>query len=376
MAMRMFRLLLASFFVFVLINPIFADLNDTCVVQPFPPTCKSYTLPSNEIASNIKMLCNEMTGNMAGCTINNVCTNTASLKYDKYCNSFSVYKDICTDMPMMGCGDYTSMCQNGSVVEQCSTATLTLPDSKTVLPGLINSMCSQMSMPPCSKCVTLSETLSLNFPEFEDRLSEEIGQMMSCDMLTVYSTLCLSMPTMSECAAWNTMCTEIPSWPLCTTKGPNPLPGAVPMVMYFHMGILDYILLESWVPRTTGQYIGALFGVFLAQIFHELLKLVRKKSETHWQRSNYGNPINEEETPILGDKEKKEVIPPFNIVIDVTRALLQALEVAWGLLMMLIAMSFNVGLFIAIFVGSFVGTLIIGRYLYSFNYKPKTSSCH
>jgi len=106
-----------------------------------------------------------------------------------------------------------------------------------------------------------------------------------------------------------------------------------------------------------------------------LLKLVRKKSESYWQRSNYGVPNNEEEIPVSGGSQR-EIIPPFHFAIDITRALLQAIEVAWGLLMMLIAMSFNVGLFLAIFFGSFVGTLILGRYLYSFNYKPKTSSCH
>jgi hypothetical protein len=64
--------------------------------------------------------------------------------------------------------------------------------------------------------------------------------------------------------------------------------------------------------------------------------------------------------------------PRFFFTIDVPRAFLQSIEVIWSLLLMLVAMTYNVGLFFAIPAGAFIGTLIFGRFM---AYKPP-SSCH
>ena len=64
--------------------------------------------------------------------------------------------------------------------------------------------------------------------------------------------------------------------------------------------------------------------------------------------------------------------PRFYFAVDVPRALMAALETTWSLLVMLIAMTFNIALFLAIPTGCFIGQLFVGRFMV---YKP-SSSCH
>jgi len=61
------------------------------------------------------------------------------------------------------------------------------------------------------------------------------------------------------------------------------------------------------------------------------------------------------------------VSPKFYFAVDVPRAAMQAFELAWSLLVMLVAMTFNIALFLAIPVGCFIGQLFVGRYI---AYKP------
>ncbi len=50
---------------------------------------------------------------------------------------------------------------------------------------------------------------------------------MHCDLLQVYSDLCVSMPEMKQCASWQTMCSVIPDWPLCPS-------GQSEVYIYYH----------------------------------------------------------------------------------------------------------------------------------------------
>lgn len=215
--------------------------------------------------------------------------------------------------------------------------------------------------------------------------------MLDCDLLTVYSKLCMSMPDMEECDMWKTMCLEIPDWPLCTNDDPHSkLPPQ--MRMYFHTGIVDYILFQGWVPRTTGFYIGSWFVIFFASILAEILKLVRSLLERRWKQQeeamshiirHSGHKGQPDELETMVNHEGPIEIPahkylynqmkaPFRITADLPRSILQTLEVGWGLLIMLIAMTFNVGLFLAILAGTFVGTMLVGRF---FTYEAK-ANCH
>jgi len=121
-----------------------------------------------------------MMSSMPGCTINSLCQTK---KYSSpYCQPFSIYKDICTQMPRMSnCSIYRSMCVAGSVVKECNTTVLPLPSSSSLL-EYITQICSDMNMAPCAQC-----------------------DSSTCDYLTVYSELCLSMPSMENCSFWHSM---------------------------------------------------------------------------------------------------------------------------------------------------------------------------
>lgn len=175
------------------------------------------------------------------------------------------------------------------------------------------------------------------------------------------------------------------------------------MRMYFHTGYKDYVLFQGWVPRTTGmrmkfafvyfilryccydhnavlhsysppcsgQYVGTWFAVFFFGILFEVFKLMRSYLEKKWRREFYKNDerlINEH-----GHHNKHSTFSvPFVWSIDFTRACLQFIEVGWGFLIMLVAMTYNLGLFLAVCSGAFMGSLLFGRFMH---YEPR-SSCH
>lgn len=71
-----------------------------------------------------------------------------------------------------------------------------------------------------------------------------------CDLLLLYSQLCKSMPYMSQCSNWKSMCSSsspfsVSSWnELCPSS--DRISSDPPIMrMYFHTGIIDYVLFES-----------------------------------------------------------------------------------------------------------------------------------
>jgi len=339
-----------------------APYNASCVLQPSSPECSSYILPPNVLEADISALCGAM-DSMPGCSVRKVCTSSSSpsnVKSSMYCDPFSVYKDLCLDMGKMnGCEDYRSMCSNVSVVQQCQTPALPLPSTMQGS-DLVTSICNQMNMLSCSECMgsAFSRGLSLGMA------------LLECDILQVYSDLCLSMPGMSECQAWATMCKAIPDWPFCKS-GVGSFPLVPQMLMYFHGGYADYILFQNWVPQNIVQYTFSWFAIFAVTVFHEFIRMIRKKFERNCRNTS---------PRLVADSENSKIsaVLPFSFAVDFPRAVLQALEAAWSLFVMLIAMTYNIGLFAAIVVGYFFGSLIFGRYsaAYDENSSINTGACH
>jgi len=135
------------------------------------------------------------------------------------------------------------------------------------------------------------------------------------------------------------------------------------MRMYFHWSFLDYVLFQKWVPNSTGTYTATWIAVLVFTIFFEVLKLMRTRYEKKWAAQEYTS-IN---STGLMDGEA-----PFRAKIDISRAFLHTIEVGWGFLVMLIVMTYNVGLFLAVLAGSFIGMLLVGRFV---QYVPK-AGCH
>jgi len=140
------------------------------------------------------------------------------------------------------------------------------------------------------------------------------------------------------------------------------------MRMYFHMGITDYVLFKSWVPNTTLTYIGTWVAIFLFTIVFEVMKLFRTRWEKKW-----ADQLTEEYTNIsINSNSIFAGEAPFRTKIDFARATLHLIEVGWGFLVMLVVMTYNIGLFVAVLAGAFFGMLLIGRFV---QYIPK-AGCH
>ena len=101
-------------------------------------------------------------------------------------------------------------------------------------------------------------------------------------------------------------------------------------------------------------------------ILYEALKTVRSICEERWNAEGKaaieGNIQNGDDDGMIhhGGGWNFEWVP-FRWWVDLPRALFVFTEVGAGLLLMLVAMTFNVGLFIAVCCGGFLGSLIFGR---------------
>lgn len=319
-----------------------------CVENPKEPLCQDFKLP--KVRDYIDELCDMMW--MPGCTVDKICHNSKynnSQTTDNICSEFSVMVDICDEMSMgvIGCAHWKQMCKpedGKTVVKQCKTPNLTqaLPTTRESK-DLVKSICTEMPMDGCDRCAPGDN---------------------QCDYLEVYSTLCIQMPEMEQCGKWKTMCESIPTWPLCSSDNNDDAPPI--MRMYFHTGIKDYVLFKEWVPTSTAGYVGTWFVVFFMGILFDLIKFVRSKLEDKW-RNVTDSPYQK-----VNDTGGPQPSNAFRWSVDIPRGGLQALETTWGYFVMLIAMTFNVGLFVAVIAGSFAGTVIFGRFI---AYQPK-ASCH
>jgi solute carrier family 31 (copper transporter), member 1 len=143
------------------------------------------------------------------------------------------------------------------------------------------------------------------------------------------------------------------------------------MRMYFHTGLVEYVLFKGWVPRTGWQYALSwifvafitIFGLFLKSCRHHYDQMLRQKEV---ERSS------QEEHPLLAKiaVANKSVNPNvFRAVfpqrkhfkVNAIRMLYVIPIVTIDFLVMLVAMTFNVGLFIAVVTGYALGTLLFGH---------------
>ena len=196
----------------------------------------------------------------------------------------------------------------------------------------------------------------------------------SCDIMGTYSKLCQSMPDMSDCKMYSSMCSSNPSLSSCSLALSPP-----PMKMYFHTGILDYVLFESWVPRTIGQYTGAIFFIFCLSFGVKGLEYISKKWEREWKRDqdlffirkSHSKRLEDPALVVVGEQAavKKEsstsTLKPMRnflksdfIKVSILRGGMQFLINSIHLLVMLIAMTFNVGFFLVCVLGLTIGAVI------------------
>jgi copper transporter 1 len=271
-----------------------------------------------------------MSENMAVCDLKLLCNTSTNVGI--YCSWFSLYKEACTEMPMGQCMDYGDMCPAGTLIHQCNTSILNLPMERDMEKNN-TAMCKLMPGMDgcyCDQCTTLEK----------------------------YGELCKEMGGGPGCEGWTEFCNQIPKWSLCTN-----VPGEIigEMKMYFHWGWYDYILFKGWIPYNQLTYAISIIAVFLIGLLHEGYKALKVILEMRWKMDSKYERIETESTSLNTKHSRALVYAPFDWQRDTIRALYKTIDVALHYIIMLIAMTFNGGLFIAVILGYGVGHLLFSR---------------
>ncbi|KAJ3274230.1 hypothetical protein HDV01_003303 [Terramyces sp. JEL0728] len=355
-----------------------------CTTDPKQSGCKDFRLDAKIVQDSITDLCTQMPL-MPGCTVKNYCADER-ISHRPFCTSFSVLADICAeDMPKMkGCKPYISVCPRDTMVRQCSEekpipSLPTTKRAKELVKGfsfVTADICDEMDMDGCEKC--------------------EGSKMNKCEVFKVYTDLCIAMPYMSQCRDYRTMCSWDPTLPFCdselSTNGPA-------MKMYFHWGIRDYVLFQTWVPFSSFSYFMACLFCLFAGVGYEYLLYFNLTLEAKWrhkeeeiklpqpdtislQSSSAPNtpshPVMEEDSPLMNvypDQTQKSYWSPFSIRL--CRAGMRFVTIGAAYVCMLLVMSFNVGLFFSVIFGLAVGNFVFSGPAFSARliFKPEKEHC-
>ena len=300
----------------------------TCVDDPSPPTCRAYHYPN--ASADLSDICSSgMMSSMSGCSVRKQCMASGGGARGAACDDFSLLLRVCAQMPMMrACAAADSLCANGSAVAQCTAEPTIIKHLPTASEARTAALSVCAMMPKMAACSTCADS--------------------SCpDPLLSLSHLCQAMPGMASCAGWEAWCRQpggVDTLPAFCAGVPPVGGGGVPMRMYFHLDFRDYILFESWVPATLVSYLSAILAVTVAGIASAWLRAVRAVYESRAWRKKRGS------------------VRQHLMRANATRAGLVVVSTALDYCLMLVAMTFNVGLFLAVCIGLGLGTLAFGHW--------------
>jgi len=305
-----------------------------CVLHPMNITCEAFHYPDSSSEINTQSMCPTLS-KMSVCDLIVSCNTSQNTGI--YCTWFSLYKEACIEMTagqmMAQCNDFLSMCplNDNTLVHQCNTSILQLPPYAEMQKNNSN-MCK--SMPGMDGCYC-----------------------DSCTELQRYGELCKEMGGGEECRGWEILCKKIPNWSICTNGPGDIIPE---MKMFFHWGWYDYILFKGWIPYNQLTYAISFIAVFFIALLHEGYKALKEKLLMKW-KSNYERIATEENSvntisPQLVYRDTK-----YDWKREIPGAIYKSIDMALHYLIMLIAMTFNAGLFIAIILGYGVGHILFAR---------------
>ncbi|KAI9007679.1 hypothetical protein DFJ74DRAFT_711928 [Hyaloraphidium curvatum] len=323
-----------------------ADLVEPCRQMPTSMACAAFVYPADRAAADLSAVCGALP-RLPACSLSAQCRATPAYFPAGYCDAWTLLLTACRDPSAAGtpgCASFAAYCGNGTRIHACAAPPLengSLEHMK--VQGQYISVCFAMpNMASCDLC-----------PSYAD----SGGKMLDCDVLADWSASCREMPGMSQCTAWKTMCTGTPSSPYCTgvftggqdtTVPPPTIPGSQldtpPMLMYFHTNINTYFAFETWVPRNAWQYALSLVAVFLMGLVSDGLHLLRSLAERRFDLA-----------PLPPGSYW-----PRGLGRDAARFVLGTAAPAWSYLLMLIVMSFNVGVFFAAAGGLGAGSVLWG----------------
>lgn len=390
----------------VIAGPCFSYIpSKSCFDDPSQPNCSDSEIyyPKEDVAADVVTICALLPWS-AGCSVRRLCD--AGLATGAYCEPFSLLADLCSGIDSQAtsdkhCKGFKDLCSvNKTVVKQCSV--------RPAVPRLVSATIAQNSV----------KALCNSMPDMKE-CSECDG---SCpDPLLAYSSICLSMK-MDGCEAWANMCQAEPDGltAFCGTTDEATCSGK--MQMFFHTGFEDYILFKSWVPCTQGRYIASCFGVLFLGVFVAFLKVVRVRLEDRFARARSTRETRERRSSqeeggdgdtlgrgggmgeVAGEGESSSSAAPLrargrvreNAVAspllalashasqgldtegegffagilprnglqlqqNLVRGVVASVTLAVEYVLMLVAMTFNIGLFVAVCLGVFVGNVLFGH---------------
>ncbi|KAL6749491.1 CTR type copper ion transporter [Haematococcus lacustris] len=308
----------------------------SCLSSPSLPSCATYTYPAVNVSADIAKLCEAMP-DMPGCSIQAACQAGTVPASSSACVPFTLLATLCTDMPgMNGCGPWKALClPAASQVQQCRTyPPIPSAPSWAASRQAVFSACGEMGMPQCEQC-----------------------RQASCpDPLAALAGMCIDMPTMSQCGVYASWCvaanTDGSLGMYC--KGAQPGDVGLPsMLMYFHERIRELVLWRTWVPNTQGQYAGTIICIMCFGVVSMGLKtwvtLLNMDWKVRWLAT--GMPLSKHwllpSKQQLGHACIKAVIMGVSITLDYFN--------------MLIAMTFNVGMFCAVVLGYVLGVFFFSH---------------
>ena len=334
------------YFFQISVQTVFEEREMDCFQDSSQEICRDFELKENDIVHNyLDRLCDKMPL-MSGCKIKELCEKNPFMSKPA-CHPFSILADICDkDMPRMkDCFDYNNLCKNeSSVVLQCKNypPLQALPTTKQAK-DLVNSICSEMDMIGCEEC--------------------RGGLNHRCDYFTTYTVLCQQMPGMQQCSSFNSMCKWNQYFDFCLDDSRDPTTDLPPtMKMFFHFSYRDYILFESWVPNGFFSYLIACIFCFSCALGYEYLLFFKAQFERRIQKqqlASYVSPSHDRnillgmdniEDPLLGTSSFTDTTQ-----IRIHRGLMRCATISGAYILMLLIMSYNVGLLISVVLGLGVG---------------------
>lgn len=124
----------------------------------------------------------------------------------------------------------------------------------------------------------------------------------------------------------------------------------LPLPMWFEASSEVLLLFSWWDARTTAQYVVCCLCCIVFGFISIALKVLRRVSEVRLR---------------MAEKERKPTLMLGSLPVyhNAIRASVAFLNYSWDYMLMLVAMTFNVGIFVSMLGGMALGFLTIGSYL-------------
>lgn len=151
------------------------------------------------------------------------------------------------------------------------------------------------------------------------------------------------------------------------------------MTFHFSHTVPGGLLIREWGIQSVGDLVGAVVAVFLLAILYEGLKTLREYliyvDLKHWQdhkKSRRQFDLQDEKHSLIVSEsvERKKGFKYYSISLSmhILQSILHIVQVGYGYVLMLVAMTYNVWLFLALIFGAGVGYLIFAKTRHIFGF--------